>query len=65
MKFVIKGYRAACQMFGLQPRESNLSLLSHFSVRSLRSELQYMYVKNVLSLSRKLTRAIVTAAGFS
>lgn len=45
MKFVIKGYRAACQMFGLQPRESNLSLLSHFSVRSLRSELQYMYVK--------------------
>ena len=37
MKFVIKGYRAACQMFGLQPRESNLSLLSHFSVRSLRT----------------------------
>ena len=45
MRFVIKGYRAACQMFGLQLRESNLSLLSHFSVRSLRSELQYMYVK--------------------
>lgn len=50
MKFVIKGYRAACQMFGLQPIESNLPLL---------------YIKNVLSFSRKLTRAIVTAAGCS
>lgn len=29
VKFVIKGYRAACQMFGLQPIESNLPLLSH------------------------------------
>ena len=50
VKFVIKGYRAACQMFGLQPIESNLPLL---------------YIKNVLSFSRKLTRAIVTAAGCS
>lgn len=29
VKIVIKGYRAACQMFGLQPIESNLPLLLH------------------------------------
>lgn len=52
-----------CLVYNL---ENLICLYFHISpVRSLRSELQYMYVKNVLLFSRKLTRAIVTAAGVS